>query len=125
VSTTTTRPPAELAADDGGQRVNEQLGTESLAVNACVKGELREEDRGDALRRAATDPARCLLALDEVRGDREVADDGRGFIVDQEYVRTPWRDVLAQPCVERGATAVEAVELVAVGERSMRWLTPP
>jgi hypothetical protein len=44
--------------------VNQQLGAEPLAVQTPMKGQLGEEDRGDALRRPAADTSRGVIPLD-------------------------------------------------------------
>ena len=63
-------------SDDRGQRVYQQLGAESLAVQALVKGQLGEENGGDLLGCAAAHTSRELAALDDVGGKGEVADNG-------------------------------------------------
>lgn len=106
---------------DGGERVDEQLGAEPLAVDTPVERELGEQDRGYPRRRAASDSSRCLLRGEEVRRDREVSADRFGLRVDQEVgaraLAVGVAGMSQEPLVQRRLAGVERVEVVVGGER--------
>lgn len=106
--------------DDRGQGMNQQLGTESLAVQILMKGQLGKEDRGDALGRPATDTSRGVITLDQMRGKGVVADDSASSFLYEQICASAlpcgMPGVLPQPYGEGVVPAVEGVEVV-IGDK--------
>jgi hypothetical protein len=85
-----------------------------------MQRELGQEDRRDLVWGAASNSARELFALDQVRGDREVA--GEKAISTKEHVGAcalagGITSVVRQPFVELQASTVERGQIVTGRER--------
>lgn len=112
---------ASRIPDDEFERVHEQLSAQTTTLVFTAQCKAREENGQDLIRRPATNRARHVSSLDEMRRNQVVPGNcNRGLVDPDERARCAHGSgverALAKPIVELRMTAIETTEIVRVAQ---------
>lgn len=105
--------------DDRAERPHQKLGAEPLAVEVLAQGKFGKQDRRDLAGCSSSDLLRRVGAVEDMRCDSEVRNDGVGDIQDDigtSALAGGEACVVAQPTIQFGISAPEPSQLVRVAE---------